>query len=153
IVGVYRFLQRLWRSMIDEDTGAVRVSDEVPDSGTLRLLYRTIMVVRRDFGQLRYNIVIARLMELTSHAAKIAGDQALPRAVAGPLVLMVAPLAPHIAEELWQRLGYAESLTYAPFPEADAGLAAERSVEIPVQVNGKTRFTITVPADADEDEI
>ena len=154
IVGVYRFLQRLWRSMIDEETGAVRVSDEVPDSGTLRLLHRTIMVVRRDFEQLRYNTAIARLMELTSHAAKTAAaDQALSRAVAEPLVLMVAPLAPHIAEELWQRLGHTESLTYAPFPEADAELAAERLHDIPVQINGKTRFTVTVPADADEDEI
>jgi leucyl-tRNA synthetase len=154
IVGVYRFLQRLWRSMIDEETGAVRVSGEVPDSGTLRLLHQTIMVVRRDFEQLRYNTAIARLMELTSHAAKTAAaDQALPRGVAEPLVLMVAPLAPHIAEELWHRLGHTESLTYAPFPEADAELAAERSVDIPVQVDGKTRFAVTVPADADEDEI
>ncbi len=154
IVGVYRFLQRLWRSMIDEETGAVKVSDEAPDSGTLRLLHRTIMVVRRDFEQLRYNTAIARLMELTSHAAKTAtADRALPRAVAEPLVLMVAPLAPHIAEELWQRLGHTESLTYASFPAADAELAAERSVDIPVQINGKTRFTVTVPADADEEEI
>jgi leucyl-tRNA synthetase len=66
---------------------------------------------------------------------------------------MVAPLAPHLAEELWHRLGHGESLTYAPFPEADAELAAERSVDIPVQIDGKTRFTIAVPADADEAEI
>ncbi len=154
IVGVYRFLQRLWRSVVDEETGQVRVSDQGPGTETLRLLHQTIIVVRRDFEQLRYNTAIARLMELTSHAAKIAAaDQALPRAVAEPLVLMVAPLAPHIAEELWHRLGHTESLTYAPFPEADAGLAAERWVDIPVQINGKTRFTIAVPADADEGQI
>jgi leucyl-tRNA synthetase len=154
IVGVYRFLQRLWRSMIDEETGEVRAGGQAPGEQTLRLLHRTIMVVRRDFEQLRYNTAIARLMELTSQAAKIAtSGQELPRAVAEPLVLMVAPLAPHIAEELWHRLGHAESLAYHPFPEADPELAAERSVEIPVQVNGKTRFTIAVPADADEGEI
>jgi leucyl-tRNA synthetase len=153
IVGVYRFLQRLWRSMIDEETGEVRVGGQAPDEETLRQLHRTIVVVRRDFEQLRYNTAIARLMELTSHAAKIATAGQLPRAVAEPLVLMVAPLAPHIAEELWYQLGHAESLAYHPFPEADAELAAERSVEIPVQVNGKTRFTIAVPADADEGEI
>jgi leucyl-tRNA synthetase len=154
IVGVYRFLQRLWRSMIDEETGEVRAGGQAPGEQTLRLLHRTIMVVRRDFEQLRYNTAIARLMELTSQAAKIAtSGQEVPRAVAEPLVLMVAPLAPHIAEELWHRLGHAESLAYHPFPEADPELAAERSVEIPVQVNGKTRFTIAVPADADEGEI
>jgi leucyl-tRNA synthetase len=170
IVGVHRFVQRLWRSMTDEQTGEPRISDAALDSGTLRRLHRTIMVVRRDFGQLRYNTAIARLMELTAHAAKIAAaggaaggaapggpdgaaGGALPRALAEPLVLMVAPLAPHIAEELWSRRGYEESLTYAPFPEADPELAAELAVDIPVQVDGKTRFTIAVPADADEDEI
>ena len=86
--------------------------------------------MRGDFGALRFNTAIARLMELTSHAAKSAtADRALPRALAEPLVLMVAPLAPHIAEELWQRLGHAESLTYAPFPVADDELAAEPSVD------------------------
>jgi leucyl-tRNA synthetase len=154
IVGVYRFLQRLWRSMIDEQTGQVRVSGDVPDDGTLRMLHRTIMVVRRDFENLRYNTAIARLMELTAHAAKTAAaDQALARALAEPLVLMVAPLAPHIAEELWSRLGHSESLTYAPFPEADPELATEPAARIPVQINGKTRFVVTVPAGADEEEI
>jgi len=154
IVGVYRFLQRLWRSMTDEETGEVRVSEQALDDGTLRLLHRTITVVRRDFENLRYNTAIARLMELTAHAAKAAAaDQALPRALAEPLILMVAPLAPHIAEELWSRLGHSASLTYAAFPEADPELATEPAIDIPVQVDGKTRFTITVPVSADEDEI
>jgi leucyl-tRNA synthetase len=154
IVGVYRFLQRLWRSMINEETGEVRVSEQALDDGTLRLLHRTIMVVRKDFENLRYNTAIARLTELTAHAAKAAAaDQALPRALAEPLVLMVAPLAPHIGEELWSRLGHSASLTYAAFPEADPELATEPAIDIPVQVDGKTRFTITVPVSADEDEI
>jgi len=140
--------------MLDEHTGEARVSDRAPDDDTLRRLHQTIKVVRRDFEQMHYNTAIARLMELTAHAAKIAAaDGALPRALAEPLVLMVAPLAPHIAEELWRKLGYPESLAYAPFPEADPGLAAERFVDIPVQINGKTRFTIAVPPDADEGEI
>ena len=77
----------------------------------------------------------------------------MPRALAEPLVLMVAPLAPHIAEELWARLGHPGSLAYAPFPVADPALTAEPTVELPVQINGKVRFTIEVPADAGEDEI
>ena len=157
IVGVHRFLQRLWRSIIDEPTGALRVSDEELDGDgreTLRRLHQTIMVVRGDLETLRYNTAIARLIELTAHAGQVAAARgALPRALAEPLVLMVAPLAPHIAEELWARLGHPGSLAYAPFPVADPALAAEPTVELPVQVNGKVRFTIEVPAEAGEDEI
>ena len=119
-----------------------------------RHLHQTIMVVRRDFGALRFNTAIARLMELTSHAARItAADGALPRALAEPLVLMVAPLAPHIAEELWRLLGHRESLAYAPLPEADENLAAEQAVSLPVQIKGKTRFTMQVPAGAGREQI
>jgi leucyl-tRNA synthetase len=66
---------------------------------------------------------------------------------------MVAPLAPHVAEELWARLGHGQSLAYCAYPAADADLATEQSVTVPVQVNGKTRFTITVPSGADRDGI
>ena len=154
IVGVHRFLQRLWRAIIDETTGKIRVSDQPLDHESLQRLHRTIMIVRKDFEGLRFNTAIARLMELTSHAVKLAADNAgLPRAMAEPLVLMVAPLAPHVAEELWTRLGHGESLTYAAFPEADDKLAAGEVITLPVQINGKTRFTINVSADASEEEI
>jgi leucyl-tRNA synthetase len=154
IIGVHRFLQRLWRSIIDESTGALRVRDEPLDAGSLRRLHQTITVVRADLETLRYNTAIARLIELTTHAAQVAAARgALPRALAEPLVLMVAPLAPHIAEELWSRLGHDGSLAYVPFPAADPALAAEPAIELPVQVNGKLRFTIEVPAGAGEDEI
>jgi leucyl-tRNA synthetase len=154
IVGVHRFLQRLWRAVIDETTGKIAVSDQLLDHESLQRLHRTIMIVRKDFEGLRFNTAIARLMELTSHAVKLAADNAgLPRGMAEPLVLMVAPLAPHIAEELWTRLGHPESLTYAAFPEADEQLAAGEVITLPIQINGKTRFTINVSADAGEDEI
>ena len=77
----------------------------------------------------------------------------LPRAIAEPLVLMVAPLAPHVAEELWARLGHAEPIAYAAFPEADPALAAEPTVVLPVQIDGKARFRIEVPAGADAEQI
>ncbi|MGN6676775.1 MAG: class I tRNA ligase family protein, partial [Streptosporangiaceae bacterium] len=96
------------------------------------------------------NTAIARLTELTTAAARItAGSGSLPRSIAEPLVLMVAPLAPHIAEELWQRLGHAGTLAYEDFPRADPALIAVRSVELPVQVNGKTRFVLTTEPGAD----
>ena len=154
VVGVHRFLQRLWRSIIDEDTGQLTVTDAPLTDETARRLHRTIMIVRGDYRELRFNTAIAELIGLTSHAARIAAETGgLPRQLAEPLVLMVAPLAPHIAEELWSRLGHAGSLTYIAFPEADEALAADPTVTIPVQINGKVRFTLEVPASADEHHI
>jgi leucyl-tRNA synthetase len=113
------------------------------------VLHATIAAVRRDFAGLRFNTAIARLIELTTTATRIsAASGALPRSLAEPLVLMVAPLAPHIAEELWARLGHTGSLAYADFPQADPALAEGREVTLPVQVNGRTRFRIAVPAGA-----
>jgi leucyl-tRNA synthetase len=154
IAGVHRFLQRLWRSMVDERGGGLLVDDGAADEETRRLLHRTIRAVGGHYAGLRFNIAIARLQELVSHVARVsAAAGALPREIAEPLVLMVAPLAPHIAEELWARLGHAQSLARAPFPQANPALAAESTVVIPVQVNGKTRLRIEVPADAGEEQI
>jgi leucyl-tRNA synthetase len=150
IVGMQRFLQRLWRLIIDETTGEALVGGEALDPATVRLLHRTIITVREDFAALRFNTAIARIIELTAHAARLAR---VPRVLAEPLVLMTAPLAPHIAEELWHRLGHPSSLAYEPFPQADPALAAETSLTLPVQVNGKVRFTIEVPASAGRAEI
>jgi len=154
IVGVHRFLQRLWRSIVDEQTGTVTVSDtELDDTGlddtVRRALHATIAAVSADFTALRFNTAIARLTELTTTAARVAATGGgLPRSLAEPLVLMVAPLAPHIAEELWARLGHEQSLAYAPFPQADPALAQVPAVTLPVQVNGRTRFRVEVPAGA-----
>ncbi len=161
IVGMHRFLQRLWRLIVDETTGETLLDrPAVPgglppaaqtlDPATARLLHRTIATVREEFAALRFNTAIARLIELTAHASRLAG---VPRALAEPLVLMVAPLAPHIAEELWQRLGHPASLAYEPFPQADPALVAEASVTLPVLLDGKVRFTIEVPASAGQQDI
>ena len=154
IIGVHRFLQRLWRTIIDEDSGAPQVFDQPLDDESTRRLHHTTKVVRRDLQDLRFNTAIARLMELNTHAAKLAAAAGgLPRGLAEPLVLMVAPFAPHIAEELWSRMGHAESLAYEPFPQFDESLAAEQMVTLPVQIDGKTRFRIEVPASAGKEEI
>ena len=151
ITGMHRFLQRLWRLIVDESTGeTLVVSGAGLDDATARLLHRTIAVVREDFAALRFHTAIARIIELTAHASRL---PRMPRALAEPLVLMVAPLAPHLAEELWQRLGHAGSLAYEPFPQADPALVADATVILPVQVNGKVRFTIEVPASATRDDI
>jgi leucyl-tRNA synthetase len=153
MIGMHRFLQRLWRLIVDESTGETLPSPDAQeplDAATTRLLHQTIIAVRDDVAELRFNTAIARIIELTAHASRL---DHVPRALAEPLVLMVAPLAPHVAEELWQRLGHPASLAYEPFPQGDPALAAEATVTLPVQVNGKRRFTIEVPATADEAEI
>jgi leucyl-tRNA synthetase len=149
IVGPYRLLQRIWRVVIDETTGETHVSDApVPDELN-RLLHRAIHAVRDGYETLRFNTSIARMTELNNALTQAYPDGGTPRALAEPLVLMLAPLAPHIAEELWSRLGHDTSLTWAPFPELDESLLVDDTVEIPVQVNGKLRAVINMPADAD----
>jgi len=158
ITGMHRFLQRLWRLIVDESTGEILTGPAETltgpaaalDAATERLLHQTIAVVREDFAALRFHTAIARIIELTAHAARL---PRVPRALAEPLVLMVAPLAPHLAEELWQRLGHPDSLACEPFPQADPALVAVTTVTLPVQVNGKVRFTIEVPASATRDDI
>ena len=154
VVGSARFLQRLWRNLVDEQTGrAVVVDGAEPDEATLRLLNRTIDGVRTDITALHYNTAVAKLIELNNHLTKELGPGSVPRAVAEPLVLMLAPLCPHIAEELWSILGHEQTLAYASFPTADERYLTADTVEYPIQVNGKVRSRITVPADADADTV
>ncbi len=156
VVGSQRFLQRVWRNLVDEQSGASRVSDdpaEEPDIRTLRLLNRTIAGVHADVRALHFNTAAAKLIELNNHLTKVYGPgaaPAVPRTLAEPLVLMLAPLTPHIAEELWSILGHPESLAYAPFPVADERYLVAETIEYPIQVNGKVRSRVTVPAEADE---
>ncbi|MFD8101830.1 leucine--tRNA ligase [Nocardia fluminea] len=148
VVGAHRFLQRVWRLVVDEETGAVKATDAAPSDETLRLVHRTIAGVDEDLAALRDNTAGAKLIELTNHLTKNYPTGA-PRAAVEPLVLMLAPLAPHIAEELWERLGHTTSLAHGPFPAADPALLVADSVEYPIQVKGKVRSRIQVPADAD----
>jgi leucyl-tRNA synthetase len=143
IVGVSRFLQRLWRTIVDEETGELHVTEEKPSAKLLGALHRTADAVRRDIERLHFNTAIAALMEFSNDMrAEIGPEAAPPREVAEWLVLMLAPFAPHLGEELWQRLGHEESVVYAPFPEPDPALLAADQVKIAIQVNGKLRGTI-----------
>jgi leucyl-tRNA synthetase len=150
VIGMQRFLQRVWRNLVDEDSGASRVIDVAADDELRRLLHRTIEGVRADMDGLRFNTAISKLIELNNALTQVVPALGgTPREVAEPLALMLAPLAPHVGEELWQRLGHAGSLTYESFPVADPALLVAESVEVPVQVNGKVKARISVPADAD----
>jgi leucyl-tRNA synthetase len=151
VVGSQRFLQRLWRNVVDEETGDLRVVDTDLDDATTRILHRTIDAVRTDYAELGFNTAIARLTELNNALTKLEGG--VPRAAAEPLVLMVAPLAPHLAEELWMRMGHEESLVHHPFPEADPSLLVDETVTCVVQIKGKVRDRIEVPSDITEEAL
>ncbi|WP_370647177.1 leucine--tRNA ligase [Mycobacterium sp. IDR2000157661] len=150
VVGAHRFLQRVWRLVVNEDTGAAGATDDALDTDTLKLLHRTIAGVSDDYRNLRNNTAAAKLIEYTNHLTK---QGVAARAALEPLVLMVAPLAPHLAEELWRRLGHDTSLAHGPFPVADEQYLVEDTVEYPVQVNGKVRGRVTVAADAPVDAL
>jgi leucyl-tRNA synthetase len=154
IVGVHRFLQRFWRNAVDEQTGALRVSNHDPDPETRRILHRTIDAVRSDMDQLEFNTAIARLFELNNRLTQVVGDTGVaPVEVVRAMTLMLAPLAPHLAEEVWERLGNADTLVFERFPEPDPAYLVEAQIEIAVQVNGKVRARIKVAAGATDDEI
>jgi leucyl-tRNA synthetase len=152
VVGSHRFLQRLWRLVVDEETGAGRVVDEPADDETRRLLHRIIDGVRADMDEIRMNTAIAKLIELTNRATAVSSS-GTPRELVEPLVLMTAPFAPHVAEELWRKLGHDDTVTYASFPQADPALLVAASVTYPVQVNGKVRGRIEVAVDAPEETV
>jgi leucyl-tRNA synthetase len=150
VVGSFRFLQRVWRCVLDEQTGALRVDEAPADEATRRALARTVEGVRKDMEGLRFNTAVAKLIELTNLLTKL---PAVPREVAEPLVLMLAPLAPHAAEELWARLGHPDTLAYADFPLADPALLVEESVTCVVQVAGKVRDRLQVPPSVSDEEL
>ncbi len=153
VVGAQRFLQRVWRLVVDEETGAPRVTDgsQVTDE-TQRAVHKAIAGVRDDYANLRDNTAIAKVIELTNHLTKAYPDGA-PRAAVETVVLLVAPVAPHLAEELWRRLGHETPLAHGPFPQADERWLVEDTVEYAVQVKGKVRSRVTVAADASDADV
>ncbi len=149
-MGVNRFLRRIWRNFVDEESGSLLVSEVEPTDDQMRALHRTIERVSGDMERLSFNTAIAGLIELLSAWVSL---DAIPRALAGPFVLMLAPLAPHMSEELWQRLGNDASLAYEPWPMAQEKWLVDESITLAVQVNGKVRGTISVPADSSKEAI
>ncbi len=152
VEGVHRFLQKIWRVVVDKDTGelAGAVKEAQADEATLRLLNQTIKKVGDDIESFGFNTAISAMMIFVNHLNK---QQVVPKTVVEKLILILAPFAPHIAEELWQKLGHADSLTFEPWPEYDKELIKEKEIELAVQVNGKIKDKIVVAADADEEQI
>ncbi|WP_431771007.1 leucine--tRNA ligase [Streptomyces cucumeris] len=150
VVGQYRLLQRLWRNVVDENTGEAVVVDAEPDEATLRALHKAIDGVRQDMVGLRFNTAIAKITELNNHVTKV---REVPRQVAEGLVLLIAPLAPHIAEELWRKLGRTTSVVHEPFPAADPAYVVDETVTCVVQIKGKVKARLEVAPSVTEDEL
>ncbi|MFO0848677.1 MAG: leucine--tRNA ligase [Gemmataceae bacterium] len=150
VTGVYRFLGKVWRLVMDEGE-ALKLNPAVtnmePNKETLRLLHRTIKKVTEDTDGMRFNTAIAAMMEFVNH---LTGQQARPRAVLEPFVLLLAPYAPHVAEELWAALGHPTTLAYEPWPAYDPALTKADEIEVPVQVGGKLKARLKVPAEIDD---
>ena len=146
VVGGMRFLQRLWRNVVDETTGQAHVTEDTPDEKTLKLLNNTIAEVTAEMEGMRPNTAIAKLIVLNNH---LTGLKAVPRAAVEPLILMLAPIAPHICEEMWSKLGHAESLSAEPWPVADERYVGHDTVTAVVQIKGKVRAKLEVPVDID----
>ncbi|MEU6031654.1 leucine--tRNA ligase [Streptomyces tauricus] len=154
VVGQFRLLQRLWRNVVDESTGDVTVVDTADadiDTDTLRALHKAIDGVCQDLEGLRFNTAIAKVTELNNHLTKTGGP--VPRSVAESLVLLVAPLAPHIAEELWRKLGHADSVVHRDFPVADPAYAVDESVTCVVQIKGKVKARLEVSPSISDEEL
>ncbi|MFD0337799.1 leucine--tRNA ligase [Streptomyces sp. NPDC127117] len=151
VVGQYRLLQRLWRNVVDEETGEVTVVDTEPGEETLRALHKAIDGVGQDMAGMRFNTAIAKVTELNNHLTKAGGP--LSRSVAESLVLLVAPLAPHIAEELWRRLGHTGSVVHQDFPVADPAYVVDETVTCVVQVKGKVKARLEISPSITDEEL
>jgi leucyl-tRNA synthetase len=150
VEGVYRFLARAWRMIVDSDAEHPRLDPRVTDDAMTheqaRIVAKVIAAVTSDLDGMRFNTAISRLMEFVNF---FTGQEKRPRLAMETFTLLLAPMAPHVAEELWEILGHRETLTYEKWPEADAALLKDDQVEVPVQINGKLRTRIVVPVEAD----
>jgi leucyl-tRNA synthetase len=145
ISGVKRLLDRVWASVHDART------DGAPDVAVMRKLHQTIAKVGDDIAKLSYNTAIAAMMEYVN---VLRGHERVPhRAEVEPLIQLLAPFAPHVAEELWETLGHTASIFDSGWPAFDAALAAESRIKVAVQVNGKLRTTVETTKDATEDAV
>jgi leucyl-tRNA synthetase len=154
VSGVRGFLDRAWRMIVNDRAETLELNpalrDIAPTADQNRMLHRTVAGVTEDIEQLGFNTAIAKMMEFTNYFTK---QDPRPKSVMETFVLLLAPFAPHIAEELWQVLGHEKTLAYEPWPQADPELLKEDTVEVPVQIKGKLRSRVIVPADTSQEDL
>ncbi len=142
IEGVFRFLKKFWRLYFD-DKGDFGVSDEMPAPAELKVLHQTIRKIRSDIERFSFNTAVSTFMICVNELTELSCRK---RAILEPLTILISPFAPHIAEELWQRLGNPGSISYAAFPEFREEFVVEDTFLYPVSFNGKLRFQLELPA-------
>lgn len=149
--GSRRFLDRIWRLLVEEDGKITSKLVENDDSGKLEKVYhQTVKKVTEDYEGLRFNTAISQLMVFINDAYKA---DTLPKQYVEGFVKMIAPICPHIAEELWAKLGNEESISYQTWPAYDEAKLVDDEVEIVVQINGKVKAKLMVPADATREKL
>ena len=149
IEGVFRFIRKFWRLFHDENN-LFRVSDEIPTLPELRILHKTIKKIQEDIERLSFNTAVSALMICVNDLSELKCNK---RKILGDLTVLIAPYAPHIAEELWFQLGHNESVANATFPVFNPEYLTETTFEYPVSFNGKTRFKLELPNDLPPSEI
>lgn len=149
IEGVFRFVKKLWR-LFHDDQGTFAVEDARPSEKELKVLHQTIKKVKDDMERLAFNTTVSQFMICVNELTDI---NCRKRAILEPLTTLIAPFAPHIAEELWSKMGHRDSIAYAPIPPLDSSFLKEYSFEYPVSFNGKMRFKKALPLDLNKEEI
>lgn len=151
VEGVKRFLDRFWRLLVDhtQDETVLKLTEDELDADTLHILHVTIKKVTEDIEGVRLNTAIACMMECVNHLVK---HKVSSRAALEPLTQLVAPFAPHFAEEVWSLLGHSGGISYAPWPTYEDKYLAKNEITYPIQVNGKLRSNIALAADVSKEE-
>lgn len=155
VEGVYRFLGRVWRLFMEENQAGEWianpcVTDDPPSEVLLRRLHETIRKVTEDLDRLQFNTAIAQLMVLVNDLTK---SDKHPRAILKPLLLLLSPFAPHMAEELWSQLGHKKSLAYESWPVIDEKYLKQNTIEIIIQINGKLRGKVVAPTGSNQETV
>lgn len=148
IDGVFKFLRKFWRLYVNDDK--LIVEDREPDKEELKILHKTIKKIESDIENFSFNTSIPAFMIAANELTALKCNK---RKILEPLVIAIAPYAPHIAEELWHRLGHTDSVTQTAFPQWDEQYLTEDSFDYPVSFNGKVRFKLNMPLSASNAEI
>jgi len=150
VPGVHRFLHRVWRLIVGDEDNPPLMNQQAGHEDVEKALHKLIKKTGEDIESMKFNTAIAAMMEFVNVCYK---ESHISTGQAERFVVVLSPFAPHLAEELWQRLGHQESIAYEPWPEYDQAMLAVESIELPVQINGKNRARISVPAGADEQTV
>jgi leucyl-tRNA synthetase len=150
ITGVYSFLKKMWRLYHSEKEGHFHLTDEQPKAESLKTLHKTIKKVTEDIENFSFNTSVATFMICVN---ELSAQKCNSRSILEPLAILIAPYAPHLAEELWENVGHTTSVSIATYPMFEEKYLVENSKEYPISFNGKMRFTITLPSDISKEEI